>query len=84
MERVYNNINYVIERGLERGMTAEAKLILLGQMHYAMTRGDLTIREVRKLEKALGTGLEDHGEAMSFAVFGDAGDGEENLQGVLG
>ncbi len=78
MERVYNNLKHTIERGLERSMPEKAKLILLGQMHYAMIRGDLTIKEVERLEALLGRGLEDERRAMSYALFGDDEAAEED------
>ena len=50
MDRVFNNFKYTIELGLKNHMPLESKLIILGQIHYAMERRDLTIKEVEKLE----------------------------------
>ena len=52
-------------------MSLASKLILLGQMHYAMERGDLTIKEVEKLEQLLGVGLKNYKQEMEYAVFGE-------------
>lgn len=70
MESVFNNFEYTINLGLKNGMPIESKLIILGQMHYAMERGDLTIKEVEKLENLLGVGLKNYRREMEFAVFG--------------
>lgn len=70
MESVFNNFEYTINLGLKNGMPIESKLIILGQMHYAMERGDLTIKEVEKLEDLLGVGLKNYRREMEFAVFG--------------
>ena len=70
MERVFKNFEYTIVRGIKNGMPIESKLIVLGQMHYAMERGDLTIKEVEKLEELLGVGLKNYRREMEFAVFG--------------
>ncbi|MEC4984522.1 MAG: hypothetical protein SAK42_10515 [Oscillatoria sp. PMC 1076.18] len=52
-------------------MPLESKLILLGQIHYAMERGDLTIKEAEKLEERLGIGLKNYRREMEYAVFGE-------------
>ncbi|WP_224412175.1 hypothetical protein [Oscillatoria salina] len=52
-------------------MPLESKLILLGQIHYAMERGDLTIKEAEKLEERLGIGLKNYQREMEYAVFGE-------------
>jgi len=70
MESAFNNFKYTINLGLKNGMPIESKLIILGQMHYAMERGDLTIKEVEKLEDLLGVGLKNYRREMEFAVFG--------------
>lgn len=71
MDRVFNNFKYTINKGLQNGMPLESKLILLGQMHYAMERGDITIKEVEQLEELLGVGVKNYQREMEFAVFGE-------------
>ena len=70
MERVFNNFKYTIKEGLKNKMPLESKLIIVGQMHYAMERGDLTIKEVEKLEELLGVGIKNYRKEMEYAVFG--------------
>ena len=70
MESVFKDFEYTISSGLKHQMPLESKLIILGQMHYAMERGDLTIKEVEKLEELLGVGLKNYRQAMEYAVFG--------------
>ena len=53
MERVFNNFVYTIREGIKNQMPRSSKLIVLGQMYYAMERGDLTIKELDELEKIL-------------------------------
>ncbi len=70
MESVFKDFEYTIQEGLKNQMPIESKLIILGQMHYAMERGDLTIKEVEKLEELLGIGLKNYRQEMEYAVFG--------------
>ena len=70
MERVFNNFEYTIKEGLKNNMPLESKLIIVGQMHYAMERGDLTIKQVEKLEDLLGVGIKNYRKEMEYAVFG--------------
>jgi hypothetical protein len=71
MERVFNNFYYTIQEGLKNEMPLESKLIILGQIYYAMERGDLTIKELDELEKLLGVGLKNYRQQMEYAVFGN-------------
>jgi thiazole synthase len=71
MDRIFNNFKYTIELGLKNQMPIESKLILLGQIHYAMERQDLTIKEVEALENLLGIGLKNYQREMEYAVFGE-------------
>ena len=70
MESVFKDFEYTIKEGLKNKMPIESKLIILGQMHYAMERGDLTIKEVENLEELLGVGLKNYRQEMEYAVFG--------------
>jgi thiazole synthase len=70
MDSVFTNFEATIKEGLNNKMPIESKLIVLGQMHYAMERGDLTIKEVEKLEELLGVGLKNYRQEMEYAVFG--------------
>ena len=71
MERVFNNFVYTIREGIKNKMPRSSKLIVLGQMYYAMERGDLTIKELDELEKILGVGLKNYRQQMEYAVFGN-------------
>ena len=71
MERVFNNFYYTILEGLKNEMPIKSKLIILGQIYYAMERGDLTIKELDELEKLLGVGLKNYRQQMEYAVFGN-------------
>lgn len=79
MERIFNNFEYTINLGLKNDMPIESKLIILGQIHYAMERGDITIKEVEKLEYLLGVGVKNYKREMEFAVFGYPDDNERSL-----
>jgi hypothetical protein len=70
METVFNDFEYTIKEGIKNQMPFESKLIIVGQMHYAMERGDLTIKEVEKLEEVLGVGIKNYRKEMEYAVFG--------------
>lgn len=70
MESVFNDFEYTIKEGLKNKMPLESKLILIGQMHYALERGDLIIKEVEKLEDLLGVGIKNYRKEMEYAVFG--------------
>jgi hypothetical protein len=72
MDSVFSDFEYTIKEGLNNQMPLESKLIIVGQMHYAMERGDLTIKEVEKLEEILGVGIKNYRKAMEYAVFGYA------------
>ena len=76
MDIVFNNFKYTIELGVKNQMPLESKLILLGQIHYAMERRDLTIKEVEKLEDLLGIGLNNYQKEMEYAVFGELDEAE--------
>jgi hypothetical protein len=76
MESVLHNFEYTITEGLKNQMPLESKLIIVGQMHYAMERGDLTIKEVEKLENLLGVGIKNYRKEMEYAVFGYVEDEE--------
>ncbi|WP_019487247.1 MULTISPECIES: hypothetical protein [Kamptonema] len=71
MESVLKDFEYLIQKGLNNKMPLEAKLIILGQIIYAVEREDLTIEEGWELEKMLG-GRQQHENALEYAIFGDA------------
>jgi hypothetical protein len=72
MVDVFKDFEYIIQQGKIKSMPSESKLLILGQMHYAMKRGDLTVSEIDALEKILGVGIGKYKKAIEFALFGEA------------
>jgi thiazole synthase len=81
MAIVFEEFQELIERGLQNNMPQEAKLIILGQILYAVTRDELTNQEGWQLEEMLG-GREQWKDALSYAIFGNELEDEEHLQGI--
>jgi thiazole synthase len=70
MAIVFDEFKELIERGLQNNMPQEAKLIILGQILYAVTRDKLTNQEGWKLEELLGV-PEQWKDTLSHAIFGN-------------
>jgi thiazole synthase len=81
MAVVFEEFKELIERGLQNNMPQEAKLIILGQILYAVTRDELTNQEGWQLEDLLG-GREQWKDALGYAIFGNELEDEEYFQGV--
>jgi thiazole synthase len=81
MAIVFEEFQELIERGLQNNMPQEAKLIILGQILYAVTRDELTNQEGWQLEELLG-GREQWKDALSYAIFGNELEDEDHLQGI--
>jgi thiazole synthase len=62
-------------------MPQEAKLIILGQILYAVTRDELTNQEGWQLEELLGE-REQWKDALSYAIFGNELEDEEYFEGI--
>lgn len=71
MDSVFEEFKETIEQGLANEMPRDAKLILLGQILYAVTRDELTNQEAWQLEEMLG-GREQWEKSLGYAVFGQA------------
>ncbi len=72
MENAFNNFEYIIKEGLKNNMPEMSKILILGQMHYAMGRGDLTIRQVEELEAMLGYSLNNYKRELEYALAGSS------------
>jgi thiazole synthase len=81
MAIVFEEFQELIERGLQNNMPQEAKLIILGQILYAVTRDELTNQEGWRLEELLG-GREQRKDALSYAIFGNELEDEEYFKGI--
>jgi thiazole synthase len=79
MAIVFDEFKELIEQGLHNNMPQEAKLIILGQILYAVTRDELTNQQGLQLEEMLG-GREQWKDALSYAIFGKELEDEEHLQ----
>lgn len=51
---IFLNIKERIETGLANDFPVQSRLIMLGQISYAVGRGDITINQGRELEELLG------------------------------
>jgi hypothetical protein len=72
MENAFNNFEYIIKEGIKNNMPEMSKILILGQMHYAMGRGDLTIRQVEELEAMLGYSLKNYKRELEYALAGSS------------
>ncbi len=62
-----------IETGLANNFPTQSRLIMLGQISYAVGRGDITINQGRELEELLGLKelLENYGKIREMGFWGD-------------
>ena len=81
MAIVFDEFKELIEQGLHNNMPYEAKLIILGQILYAVTRDELTNQQGWQLEEMLG-GREQWKDALIYAIFGNDLEDEEHFQGI--
>jgi thiazole synthase len=79
MAVVFEEFKELIEQGLHNNLPQEAKLIILGQILYAVTRDELTDQEGWQLEELLG-GREQWKHALAYAIFGNELENEEYVQ----
>ena len=70
MESTLKDFEEIIERGLQNNMPYDAKLIIMGQIIYAVTPDELSIEEGWELENMLG-GREQWEQAFEYAILGD-------------
>ena len=67
--KVFEEFKEIIEEGLKNNWPRDAKLIILGQILYAVTRDEITNRKPWELEEMLGK-REEWEEALTYAIFG--------------
>ena len=67
---IFENFQDLINRGQQNNMTRDAKLIILGQILYAVTRNELNNDQAWKLEEMLG-GREQWEDDLAYAIFGE-------------
>ncbi len=70
MVGVFEEFKELIEQGIKNNMPRDAKLIILGQILYAVTRDELTSQEGWQLEEMLG-GRDQWKEGLAYAIFGE-------------
>ena len=70
MDTIFEIFKERIKKGQINNMPRDAKLILLGQILYAVTRNELTNQEAWELEEMLGN-REEWEEGLSYAIFGE-------------
>jgi thiazole synthase len=71
METTFENFKDRIERSKINKIPRDAKLIILGQILYAVTRNELSEKQGWELEEMLG-GREEWEDALAYAIFGEA------------
>jgi len=81
MDSVFEEFKERIEQGLAHQMPRDAKLIILGQILYAVTRDELTNQQAWQLEELLG-GREQWQDGLTDAVLGSDPEAQAQLQTV--
>ena len=70
MASIFEDFQDMINRGQQNNMTRDAKLIILGQILYAVTRNELTNQQAWKLEEMLGN-RQDWEADLAYVIFGE-------------
>ena len=70
MKTIFDNFKDRIERGKIKKIPRDAKLIILGQILYAVTRNELSEKQGWELEEMLG-GRDEWEDALAYAIFGE-------------
>lgn len=62
-----------IETGITNNFPTQSRLIMLGQISYAVGRGDITINQGRELEELLGLQelIENYSQIREMGFWGD-------------
>ena len=68
MENIFNDFKDLIKRGQQNQMSKNAKLIILGQILYAVSRNELTNKQAWELEEMLGDRQEWEAD-LAYAIF---------------
>ncbi len=71
MDNAFDYFKELIEDGLKNEMPRDAKLIILGEILYAVTRDELTNQQGLELEKMMGDRKE-WDEALAYAIYGNS------------
>ena len=70
MASIFDDFKDMIKRGQENHMSKNAKLIILGQILYAVTRNELTNKQAWELEAMLGERQEWEAD-LAYVIFGE-------------
>lgn len=70
MENIFNDFKDLIKRGQQNKMSHNAKLIILGQILYAVSRNELTNKQAWELEEMLGERQEWEAD-LAYVIFGE-------------
>jgi thiazole synthase len=70
MEDVFEDFKQRIEAAVKRNMPRDAKLVVLGQISYAVIRDEITHRQADELKRMMGNPVEWE-DAMEWAIFGE-------------
>ncbi|MEG4009576.1 thiazole synthase [Microcoleus sp. Pol11C1] len=70
MGSVFQEFEEIVNSGIKNNMPRDARLIIVGEILYAVTRDELTNKEGWLLENMLG-GREEWEKGLEYAIFGD-------------
>ncbi|MEG4851881.1 thiazole synthase [Microcoleus sp. B5-D4] len=70
MGSVFQEFEEIVNNGIKNNMPRDARLIIVGEILYAVTRDELTNKEGWLLENMLG-GREEWEKGLEYAIFGD-------------
>ena len=71
MGSVFQEFEEIVNSGIKNNMPRDARLILVGEILYAVTRDELSNKEGWLLENMLG-GREEWEKGLEYAIFGDS------------
>lgn len=73
MDENFNEIKERVETGLRNNIPFQPRLIMLGEIVYAVERGDMTPNQGRQLEELLGLReiLDDYEQIREQGFFGE-------------
>ncbi len=70
MGNVFQEFEEIVNSGIKNNMPRDARLIIVGEILYAVTKDELTNKEGWLLENMLG-GREEWEKGLEYAIFGD-------------
>lgn len=73
MESAFNSIKERVELGVRNNIPVESRLIMLGEILYAVGRGDLIPKQAHELENLLGLSelVKDYPAVREQGFFGE-------------